>query len=69
MTSPFTPEIYASIRLQGDIMVAFMELGMSEALARNAAEEAIHRFLTSKVVHPNTKRAYESLDSEQVVYD
>lgn len=64
MTSPFTPEIYASIRLQGDIMVAFMDLGMTEDLARNAAEEAVHLFLTSKVVHPNTKRAYESFSEE-----
>lgn len=61
MTTPFTPEIHAAILLQADILVLGLKAGLSENKARRLAEEAIHKLLTSSMVHPNTKIAYEQL--------
>lgn len=61
MTPHFTPELIASMQLQGDFLVLGMQMGLTEEKAREFAEKAIHKLMTSRVVHPNTKREYEAL--------
>lgn len=48
------------MKVQGDLRIRFMQMGVGEAQAGELAEEALHIIATSDIVLPALRSGYES---------
>lgn len=61
MLLQMTPEIQAVMNLQGDMIVSFIDAGLSEEVARDLSASAIQKCMTSSVTKSTVRSLYEAL--------
>ena len=65
-TSPqLSEEIWNVMHIQGYLVEYYIARGMTIAKAQDFAQEAVHKFMTSKAVKPEYHEQYAALEATQ----
>lgn len=57
-------ELFALMKLQGELRIAFMKLGLDELASHNLSSEALHIFATSQIARSEYRQSYAELRAE-----
>lgn len=57
-------ELFALNKLQGELRIVFMKLGLDELTSHNLSSEALHIFATSQIAKSEYRQSYAELQTE-----